>query len=53
MTVRQLKRSRHMSVMVESIHDDMRMFAEAIGLNSERLGDHETHLRRLEQRRLI
>jgi DNA anti-recombination protein RmuC len=42
---------RHISVMVESIHDDMRMFAEAIGLNSERLDDHETRLRGLEQRR--
>lgn len=43
---------RHLSVMVESIHDDVRMFVEAIVLNSERLGDHEARLRRLEQRRL-
>ena len=43
---------RHFTVTVESIHDDMRMFAEAIGLNSDRLSDHETRLRRVEQRLL-
>ena len=42
---------RHISIAVESVHDDMQIFAEAIGLNSQRLGDHETRLRRLEQRR--
>ena len=40
---------RHFTVVVESIHDDMRIFAEAIGLNSERLGDHEGRLRKLER----
>ena len=42
---------RHFDMVAESLHDDMRMFAEAIGVHSERLGDHETRLRRLEQRR--
>ena len=42
---------RHFDVVVESIHDDMRIFAEAIGAQSDRLGDHETRIRRLEQRR--
>ena len=42
---------RHFDVVAESLHDDMRIFAEAIGIQSERLGDHETRLRRLEQRR--
>jgi archaellum component FlaC len=40
---------RHFSVVVESIHDDVRILAEAIGLNSERLGDHEKRLRKLER----
>jgi len=43
---------RHFDVVIESLHDDLRMFAEAIGAQSERLGDHEARLRRLEQRRL-
>jgi len=40
---------RHLSVMIESIHDDMRMFAEAIGAHTEHLGDHERRLRKLER----
>ncbi len=42
---------RHFDVVAESLRDDMRMFAEAIGLPSERLGDHDVRLRRLEQPR--
>jgi hypothetical protein len=30
----------------------MRMFAEAIGMQSERLGDHDVRLRRLEHPRI-
>jgi hypothetical protein len=40
---------RHFDVVVESLHDDLRMFAEAIGAHSERLGDHEQRLRKLER----
>ena len=40
---------RHFDVVAESLRDDMRMFAEAIGMQSERLGDHDLRLRRLEQ----
>ena len=42
---------RHFDVVAERLHDDMRKFAEAIGVHSDRLGDHESRLRRLEQRR--
>jgi len=42
---------RHFDVVVESIHDDMRIFAEAIGVHSDRLGDHDARLRRLEHPR--
>jgi hypothetical protein len=43
---------RHFDVVAESLHDDLRMFADAIGAHSDRVGDHEIRLRRLEQRRL-
>jgi hypothetical protein len=43
---------RHFDVVADSLRDDMRMFAEAIGTHSERFGDHEVRLRRLEQPRL-
>jgi SMC interacting uncharacterized protein involved in chromosome segregation len=40
---------RHFDVVVESIHDDMRIFAEAIGVHSDRFGDHERRLKKLER----
>jgi hypothetical protein len=40
---------RHFDVVIESLHDDLRMFAEAIGVHSERLGDHEQRLKKLER----
>ena len=43
---------RHIDVVVESLRDDFRLFAEAIRSQSERLGDHEVRLRRLEQPRV-
>ena len=42
---------RHFDVVAESLRDDLRLFAEAIRANSERLDDHEVRLRRLERRR--
>jgi proline dehydrogenase len=42
---------RHFDVVAESLRDDLRLFAEAIRANSERLGDHEVRLRRLERTR--
>ena len=41
---------RHMDMIAESIRDDLRLFADAIGLHSERLNRHDTRLDRLEQR---
>lgn len=41
---------RHMEVIAESLRDDLRIFADAIGLNSERLNQHETRIDRLERR---
>jgi hypothetical protein len=43
---------RHFDVVAESLRDDMRMFAEAIGLHSERLDDHDLRLRRREPPRV-
>jgi len=37
---------RHFDVVAESLHDDLRLFAEAIRTNSERLDDHDVRLRR-------
>jgi hypothetical protein len=42
---------RHFDVVAESMRDDLRLFAEAIRANSERLGDHDARLRRLERMR--
>jgi hypothetical protein len=39
-----------MEVIAESLRDDLRIFADAIGLNSERLNQHETRIDRLERR---
>ena len=41
---------RHMDMIAESIRDDLRLFADAIGLHSERLNRHEARIDRLEQR---
>jgi len=43
---------RHMDMIAESIRDDLRIFADAIGLHSERLNRHEARIGRLEQRSL-
>ena len=43
---------RHFDVVAESLHDDFRLFAEAIRADSERLDDHEVRLRRLERPRV-
>jgi hypothetical protein len=43
---------RHMDVIAESIRDDLRIFADAIGLHSERLNRHDARIGRLEQRSL-
>ena len=43
---------RHMDVLAESIRDDLRIFADAIGLHSERLNRHDARIGRLEQRSL-
>jgi len=42
---------RHFDVVAESLRDDLRLFAEAIRVNSERLDDHDVRLRRLERTR--
>ena len=42
----------HMEMIAESIRDDLRIFADAIGLHSERLNRHDTRISRLEQRSL-
>jgi hypothetical protein len=41
---------RHMDMIAESIRDDLRLFADAIGLHSERLNRHDVRIDRLEQR---
>jgi hypothetical protein len=41
---------RHMDMIAESIREDLRLFADAIGLHSERLNRHDTRIDRLEQR---
>ena len=41
---------RHMDMIAESIRDDLRLFADAIGLHSERLNRHDARIDRLEQR---
>ena len=41
---------RHFEVVAESMRDDLRIFADAIGLHSERLNRHETRITQLEQR---
>ena len=46
------KLHRHFDVVVESIHDDMRLFAEAIGLQSKQIGQHDVRITRLERRTL-
>lgn len=66
MTTTQLKRSmdrrfeqmlerydetgRHFDVIAESLRDDLRLFADAIGTHTERLNQHETRIGRLEGR---
>jgi len=41
---------RHMDVIAESLRDDLRLFADAIGLHDARLNQHHTRIQRLEQR---
>jgi hypothetical protein len=36
-------------VVAESLHDDFRLFADAIGRQSERIENHEVRLTRLER----
>lgn len=40
---------RHMDVITESLRDDLRIFADAIGLHSERLNHHDARIGKLEQ----
>ena len=41
---------RHFDVVAESLRDDLRIFADAIGRDSERLDNHEIRPVRLEDR---
>ena len=41
---------RHFDIVAESLRDDLRIFADAIGLHSERLDGHEIRLSTLERR---
>ena len=41
---------RHFDVVAESMRDDFRIFADAIGLHSERLDGHDGRLAQLERR---
>jgi hypothetical protein len=41
---------RHMDVIADSLRDDLRIFADAIGLHSERLNKHDARIGRLERR---
>ena len=43
---------RHFDVVAESLRDDFRIFADAIGRQTERLNQHETRIIRLEERSL-
>ncbi len=43
---------RHFDVVAESLHDDLRIFAEAITRHTERLDQHEVRIDRLERRTL-
>jgi len=43
---------RHFDVVVESLRDDLRIFADAIGLQTDRLNRHETRITALEHRAL-
>ncbi len=43
---------RHFDVAIEGVRDDLRIFADAIGLHSERLDRHETRIVTLERRSL-
>jgi hypothetical protein len=43
---------RHMDVIAESLRDDLRIFADAIGLHSERLNTHDMRIGALERRTL-
>ena len=43
---------RHFDVVAESLRDDFRIFADAIGRQTERLNQHETRITRLEERSL-
>jgi hypothetical protein len=40
----------HMDMIAESLRDDLRMFADAIGLHSDRLNRHDARISRLERR---
>jgi hypothetical protein len=40
---------RHLEVIADSLPDDLRIFADAIGLHSERLNQHETRIDRFER----
>ena len=41
---------RHFDLVAESMRDDLRIFAEAIGLHSERLNQHDSRITQLERR---
>ena len=41
---------RHFDVVAESLRDDLRIFADAIGLHSQRLDGHQIRLSKLERR---
>ena len=41
---------RHFEAVVESLHDDFRLFADAIARHSERLDHHDIRIGRLERR---
>ena len=42
---------RHMDIIAESLHDDIRLLAEAHGWVTGRLADHDARITRLEQDR--
>jgi len=43
---------RHFDVVAESLHDDLRIFADEIARHTERLDHHEVRIVRLERRAL-
>jgi hypothetical protein len=43
---------RHMEMIAENLRDDLRIFADAIGLHSARLNQHDSRIAKLEQRSL-